>query len=662
MKHLDHLPTRHRNHEIEAAAVLAFETLVAGCVDVIIQGRDRTDYGVDVQVEVVDRSHPTNARIQVQLKGTEQPLNADGSVSVSVDRANLNYLLNQPYSLFVCLHRPTGSLRVCSAEAVARRYEHAGVAWTGQDTLTVNFVDLLDIDRLRSLARLAGSSASASRNARFTQAVARPEDLAAVIRNAMPDVHVPDDPRAAAHALQGLFHSRIADKAISAAFDRFFAVLGPDHRAMSYAYMSEINLGMDGLSSNPDRLNRAVAFLTSMLGTKAIPACELHYCIGNAHTALHQNDEAAMAFEMARNELSADDAPGLRAQILKNLGDTRAGRGDTDSAISLYREALALDPTQPEAHHALGHHALRVGDYADALHHFDQIVFEDDERRQSSVPGWRVNALFNLGEGRAAFREIFALLAHASDKAWIWPWSAQQVRVFGRSNDENARQSLTFWDRYLKASPSCPGGTGERLMTILYLRRLDDYQGPNYATFKIQFEAGIGLIAGENAAFLWDRLGHWAEDEENWGEAQHCFRKAYDLAGGEYGYCLGMALNSLGRHEEAEPILLEQAEHIQPDDKSWCELASAYLNQRKIPAAEDAYERAIELNPDNASAWFDLGGLYWNAGRRMTGIEIWTEAITRFPDSEPADRLRKHLPQVFGDESDGDPGNPAGSA
>ena len=65
MKPLDDLPTRHRNHEIEDATVRAFESLVAASDEVIIQAKDRTDYGVDVQVEVVDRSHPTNVRVHI---------------------------------------------------------------------------------------------------------------------------------------------------------------------------------------------------------------------------------------------------------------------------------------------------------------------------------------------------------------------------------------------------------------------------------------------------------------------------------------------------------------------------------------------------------------------------------------------------------------------
>lgn len=653
MKHLDDLPQRHRTHDVEAAAVRAFDAILGRSPDLIPQGRDVSDYGTDVQVEVIDQARATNVRIHVQIKGTDAALNADGSVSVTVSRVNLNYLLAQPYSVFVCYHRPTDSLRVRSADAVMRKYEHGGGNWTDHASLTVTFTETLTVDRLRSLAGLARSGAAAARNARFAQTAAEPEAVAALIRAAPPHLHVPDEPRAAVTLLQSLFESGRSDAAISAAFDRFCAVLGLEHDALAFAYMAEINLGMDGLSAHTDRIVAAVDFLAARIEGGHIGPTGLRYCIGNAYSALNRDQEAVAAFDEALAGWSPDEGDDLRAQILKNLGDAHAGLGDTARAVALYRDALRLAPWLAEAHHALGRHAMREGDYAAALAHFDQVIFaEGPQRRRSSVPSWRVNVLFNLGDGKAAFREIFGLLGDAADEGWIWQWSAQQVSLFGRKTDENARLSLPFWDRYLKANPECPGGTRERLLNILYLRQGKAYDGPDYAAFQPQFEAGVVLLHDETAAYLWDRLGHWAEDEDDHGEAERCFRRAYDLATGEYGYCLGSTLLQLDRPADALPLLLEQAEGIQPDDKSWCQVATAYAELGRDAEAAAAYETAIALNPDGAGAWFDLGGLHWNARRTAKALEIWVEAMERFPEHAQAERLRAHLPAIFDEPAD----------
>ena len=151
---------------------------------------------------------------------------------------------------------------------------------------------------------------------------------------------------------------------------------------------------------------------------------------------------------------------------------------------------------------------------------------------------------------------------------------------------------------------------------------------------------------------MWDRLGHWAQDEADWAEAEFCFRKAYDLAGGHYGYCLGTALNFLGRFEESLPILREQAERIQPDAMSWFQLGAAYGDLGQSSQAIDAYEKALALDPDYDLAMFNLGGVHWNRGEKIEALAIWTTAIDRFPDHELTAKLRREMPVFFPPDPD----------
>jgi hypothetical protein len=70
-------------------------------------------------------------------------------------------------------------------------------------------------------------------------------------------------------------------------------------------------------------------------------------------------------------------------------------------------------------------------------------------------------------------------------------------------------------------------------------------------------------------------------------EAQHVYRQAIDKAG--YGYCLGTALNFLGRYDEALPILLEQASIHQPDAMSWFQVAVAQEGVGDIAGCQASY-------------------------------------------------------------------------
>jgi tetratricopeptide (TPR) repeat protein len=436
---------------------------------------------------------------------------------------------------------------------------------------------------------------------------------------------------------------------ISAAFDRFAAVFSADNEAMGMAYMAEVNLGMAGLSPAPARIEDAVAHFKAQLDLVRYQQGSLHYTIGNAFSSISQEEDAKAAYEAALADPAFANTPDLASQGHKNLGTSFERLGDEQRAVEHYHEALRLNPHLPEAHNALAQFYVRQGQWKEALAHLDQAVFADITRaKAASVAGWRANVLFNMGEGSAAFREINGLLVQAESEPWIWPFCARLVASFGRTTTENSRQALGFWHRYIGAHPESPDGRRELLLATFFLRTEGEDVGRTYSEFRDEFDRQIEHVDGKDeAAFLWDRLGHWAQDEADWAEAERCFRRAYDLAGGHYGYCLGTALNFLGRFEESLPILREQAEGIQPDALSWFQLGAAYGDLGQSARAIEAYEKALALDPDYDLAMFNLGGVYWNSGEQIEALRIWKEAIDRFPDHELAAKLQRDMPVFF---------------
>ncbi|GAB2577038.1 tetratricopeptide repeat protein [Dyella jejuensis] len=641
------LPKRDKNHSLEAKAEAAFEKLIADSECFFVQSRDRKDYGVDFQIEAVRDGSPTNVRVHVQLKGTAKAINADGSISVDIAMANLNYLMMQAYSFYVCYHQPTGSLKFRSAEAVTRQYQHGEGDWAQQKTITVNFTDPLTLSVLERLAGLASATAFAQHDHRFSQLSAQSKDLPELLRATPSSVHVPDDKKEAFDVLRSLSDCGM-DAHISAAFERFAGVFGPDDNAMLMCYLAEINLGMDGRSHNPGRVEDAIAYLVTHLDKGIYHPGSLHYCIGNGLAALNRHDEAVSAYQLAIPHLAQPDDKLHKARCLKNLGSSIENLGREDEATNCYREALSCDPGLAEAHLAIGRVHHRKGEYSEALKHFDEAIFlEQRPGAVSTVDGWRINVLFNLGDGKGAFRQINALLNSAETEKWIWPWCGRQVAMFGRTSLDNARQAVTFWNRFLRVHPDNSVGVRESLLATLYVRSNGGDIGMSYASFKEEFEAGIVYVDQDAQAHLWDRLGHWAQDEEDWAEAEVCYRHAYNLEGGDYGYCLGVALNQLGRFEESLPILMVQAKEIQPDALSWYHVATAHENLGQASSAISAYEQAIALDPDYAPAWFDLGGIHWNSGDQASGVNIWKKAAARFPEHELTSVLRRDFSILF---------------
>lgn len=647
MNPFDELPGRPRSHEVEEAAIVAFRARLAESGMFVLQAADIKDYGTDCQIEVIDQGQPTNVRIHVQLKGTEQALNADGTVSVQVARTNLNYLLAQPYSFYACYHLPTQTLRICLVEAVMRRYDHSGSDWTAQQTLTVSFIDELSVERLARIAALTRSAGVSSRDRRIDQTRAAPSAVAASIRRSVPEVHVPEDPVVAARLLGELYEQN-ADLVISRSFDRFAAVLGADSDAFGPAYMAEINLGMGKASAHPERIEAAIPYFRDKIDGGRYQLGSLHYTIGNALSALGSEEEAAVAYQASLEDRGFCSLPGLAAQAHKNLGSSLERLGDQDGAVEQYREALRLNPDLAEANNALGNHFAGLGQFEEALVHFDRAVYPDEDLGKAlGIAGWRANILFNLGDGRGAFREINQLVSQAGRADWIWPWCARQVASFGRTSADNAAQAASFWQRYVASFPQHSAARRELLMASFYLRGSGTDLGKAYAAFREEFDGHIAHVDDEDAALPWDRLGHWAQDEEDWVEAERCYRRAYDLEGGHYGYCLGTALSFLGRYEEAVPLLKAQAEGLQPDAMSWFQLGSAYANSGRPNEAIEAYERALSINANYAEAYFNLGGTHWNLGDHTRARDIWITAMARYPEHELTARLSNDMPELF---------------
>jgi hypothetical protein len=258
MNSSDALPQRGSTHDTAETAEQAFNLAVHARNLFLIQTRDRLDYGTDVQLEARQGSAVTNIRVHVQLKGTEKPANSDASVSIAVARANLNYLANQPDSLYVCYHLPSKRLLVRRADDVLAEHEHRGLPRANQTTLTVRFHQPFDDSFQERLHTHVTSSRKSDRTRRFAWSSCAPGDAAALIRTLPPHVEVPFDPIQAKRMLRELSEADM-DPVISSSFDRFDAVLGHIPGGMDEAYMAEVNLGVNGYAADKSRLLLSIA-------------------------------------------------------------------------------------------------------------------------------------------------------------------------------------------------------------------------------------------------------------------------------------------------------------------------------------------------------------------------------------------------------------------
>ena len=412
--------------------------------------------------------------------------------------------------------------------------------------------------------------------------------------------------------------------------------------------MAEINLGINGQPINESRVREGIEALErSLKAGNAYPGSIL-YCIGNAWLALQENEKAEVTYRSALRELEQPGLIKIAAQCYKNLGSVMESFGDNEEARKCYIRALEIDPGLNEAHFAIALWYRGEGNNLErALEHLDRILPRgNSELKMTAVQGWRINILFRLGAVSDAFRDIRALLGEADSCDWIWPWCAREVFKFGTKTVEAARPALQFWQAYLEKYPTHHVAQCEELMCHWRLKSAGEFTEIDFDAVKNKVREVLSFD-DSNEAFLWDRVGHWAQYDGDWVQAEKAYRKAFLLDPGLYGYCFGTALNHLGRYTEALPVLIDQAEKHLPDAMSWFQVAIAYEHTGDSERSIAAYLRAIEQEENYDLAWFNLGGVCWNSDQRVRALSIWREAITRFPDHWLADKLSQDFSEFF---------------
>jgi tetratricopeptide (TPR) repeat protein len=530
MGFLDDLPKRDSTHDTAQVAESTFQAAIDASRLFVVQQKDRNDYGTDVQIEARDGQEMTNLRVHVQLKGTEAAPNADGSVSVGdISRTNLNYLLAQSDSIYACFHIPSGRLLARYAIDVFLDYDRHKSSWRGQDTITVRFTQEFDEAFQRTLHARVLSSGRSARNRRLEWTVTPPKKIPSLARRSIPPVEVPTNAAEAKKVLIELYHAG-QDKVISASFLRFAAVLSAVPGGLDVAYMAEINLGINDQPFDELRVREGIQALQVAMGRGEMHPASLLYCQGNGWLALREYAKAKDQFLAALAGMEGSQFTDIAAQCCKNLGSTLQILGDSKAATQCLERALQLNPDLAEAHYALAVQLLQTGnDLKEARAHLDAIIHCDTSATIApAVQGWRAEILFRMGDSAAAFRELNNVLASANQFNWVWPSCARQVAVFGRATTDSTIKALAFWRVYLREYPHDIAAQRQQFLCLAALHSVGRPTDADFDAFK---QAAVTLIEGgdPDAAFLWDRVGHWAQDEGDWQNAERAFRRAYDL-------------------------------------------------------------------------------------------------------------------------------------
>ena len=142
--------------------------------------------------------------------------------------------------------------------------------------------------------------------------------------------------------------------------------------------------------------------------------------------------------------------------------------------------------------------------------------------------------------------------------------------------------------------------------------------------------------------------GNYAEAVEEFRSAIRRDRNLYDAY-----FNLAVTYQRMSLHDKAITILKDLMLRSVSRPAYYYALGNSYFYTENYDSAEDAFKRALKLNPEHAKSLFSLGILYRKNGETEKEARTWERYLELDSDSAWADRARAYLGTAGGGDGSG---------
>ena len=120
-----------------------------------------------------------------------------------------------------------------------------------------------------------------------------------------------------------------------------------------------------------------------------------------------------------------------------------------------------------------------------------------------------------------------------------------------------------------------------------------------------------------------------------YGEAEKHYKNALELSDNDPRYYNNLAslYLSMERYDDSIDAFRKAADNLLFDrpEMAWTGIGQANYLKQDYPAAERAYQKSIEINPNFYLAPFHLGELYYNLDRPVEALDMFTRTVELAP-------------------------------
>lgn len=132
------------------------------------------------------------------------------------------------------------------------------------------------------------------------------------------------------------------------------------------------------------------------------------------------------------------------------------------------------------------------------------------------------------------------------------------------------------------------------------------------------------------STLLWLSSGRWLERRSLLSLAESCYRAALDGNGNlaaEAGFRLSKRLLDRDCNKEAAIVCERALDKAPAHARLWCALGAARRKLAQLPAAREAYEKAVACDPGYSQPWCNLGEWHLASGNPASALENFDRAL-----------------------------------
>jgi tetratricopeptide (TPR) repeat protein len=318
--------------------------------------------------------------------------------------------------------------------------------------------------------------------------------------------------------------------------------------------------------------------------------------LGNAYRALRNYDEALSAYRWARTL-----APEY-AWPYHNLGDTHSARGEFDTAIPFYQQAIERherDLDRAAAWNNLGDAYQALDRLEEAINAYQRVI---DLNPKHALPWYSLGNIYRELDQRETDR------AEAKDR------SIQVIEAYRRAIELDPAYAWPYHN-----------------LGLIYEQR-----GATDEALRLFQQALERHTSDLDRAVSWTKVGDVFQTQGRTSQAVKAYQQAIELDPGYAWPYHNLGLIYEQRQEFEETIhLFQQAVALHREDharaRAWNHLGDTYRALRRFREAIGAYRQAIELDSQYALPWNSVGDVCRLLDRPDEAVDAYRHAVELDP-------------------------------